>query len=203
MIDDLDRLHEELRKKDEARENSIRKLRQLIRLCGDGIRAMHRGDPSRARECASSAKTLVGQISKNLKEHPELLYSKSVEAALTEYTELIATIELLERRTLPSIAEVDVPIVAYLNGIGDSVGEIRRHILDLLRDGQVREAEEYLEIAESILDELMTFDYPKAILGDLRRKQDVARNLIEKTRGDVTNAVLEKELAERLAKLGG
>ena len=142
-------------------------------------------------------------MSEELSDHPELLFSKSVEAALAEYTELIATIELIERKRLPSMGEIDVPAAAYLNGIGDSIGEIRRHILDLLRDGHVRQAEEYLEIAESILDELMTFDYPKALLGDLRRKQDVARNLIEKTRGDVTNAVLERDLAERLDRLGG
>ena len=203
MIDDFEQIHEELRKKDEARESSIRKLRQVIRLCGDGIRSMHRGDGAKARECASSAKVLIDQVSEELSDHPELLFSKSVEAALAEYTELIATIELIERKRLPSMGEIDVPAAAYLNGIGDSIGEIRRHILDLLRDGHVRQAEEYLEIAESILDELMTFDYPKALLGDLRRKQDVARNLIEKTRGDVTNAVLERDLAERLDRLGG
>ena len=99
---------------------------------------------------------------------------------------------------MPTYREVGVPPVAYLNGVGDAIGEVRRHVLNLLRRQDTREAERYLGVAEEMYDLLMNFDYPRAILGDLRRKQDVARSLLERTRADVTMAVLQKDLSDKL-----
>ncbi len=196
-------LHEKLRAKDGAREASIKTLRLLIRTCGDGIRSLHRGDVGGAREARKRAGQLVDQLEEDLREHPDLYHSGSVNAGLAEYTELVVVLALLGEKRLCGTDEIGVPPVAYLNGLGDAIGEVRRHILNLLRRGEVAEAEEYLEIAENMYDSLMTFDYPRALVGDLRRRQDVARSLLEKTRADVTNAVLEKNLSEKLERLGG
>jgi len=57
--------------------------------------------------------------------------------------------------------------------------------------------ERYLEKMERILDSLMRFDYPTALVA-LKRKQDVARSLIEKTRGEVAVASRSQELADKL-----
>ncbi len=198
LFDDIDRIHEMLREKDQAREVSIKKLRLLIRTCGDGIRCLHRGDSQSADESVKAAQACLAEISQELGKHPDLVTSNSVHAGMAEYVELVVVQKLLTERRIPAIDEVGVPPIAYLNGIGDAIGEVRRHILNLLRHWETEKAEEYLEIAENMYDMLMGFDYPKAIVGGLRRKQDVARSLLEKTRADVTNAVLQKDLSDRL-----
>ncbi len=198
MVVDLGRIREELDEKDQAREASIKKTRILIRTCGDGIRALHRGEGKKVEEAAGQAQSFVTEIRDDLRDHPDILNSSSVRAGFVEYAEFVMVMKLLNEKTIPSISEVDIPPVAYLNGMGDAIGEIRRHILDLLRRGETSEAEEYLVIAQNMYDLLMTFDYPKAIIGGLRRRQDVARSLLERTRADVTNAVLQKNLSDRL-----
>ena len=199
----LDGLHDDLKAKDAAREASIRSLRLLIRTCGDGIRSLHRGDADGARRAKEEASRLVEKLKGDLSDHPDLYHTNFVNAGLTEYAELTVVLELLTEKRLPESGEIGVPAVAYLNGLGDAIGEVRRHILNLLRQEAVAEAEEYLQIAEEIYDGLMTFDYPRALTGDLRRRQDVARSLLERTRADVTSAMLQKNLSDRLESFGG
>jgi translin len=85
--------------------------------------------------------------------------------------------------------EVGVELVNYLGGLGDTTGELRRHILDLIRKGNSNEGEYFLEVIEEIYYLLMLFDYPDAITRGLRRKSDLSRSMLEKTRGDLTNAL--------------
>ncbi len=187
-----------LKQKDQARETSIKRTRALIRACGEGIRHLHRGKRQEAEERARIAGQIAAELRGDLETHPDLLHSNSVESAMAEYAELIVVMKLLTERRMPSFAEIGVSPASYLNGLGDAIGEIRRHILNLLRKRQTRDAEDYLEIAETMYEMLLGFDYPKAIVGDLRRKQDVARSLLERTRADVTNAVLQADFLQRL-----
>jgi len=87
-------------------------------------------------------------------------------------------------------------------GLGDTVGELRRFALENLRRGDTRVAWSYLEKMERILDALMRFDYPTSLVA-LKRKQDIARGLIEKTRGEVAVAARSQELAEKLDAVRG
>ena len=151
-----------------------------------------------ARQGMREGSRIANEVAKDLEKHPDLYHSPMVTSGLTEYAELTMVFKLLTKKKIPDIDEIDVPPAAYLNGMGDAIGEIRRHILDLLRRRQTREAEEYLEIAENMYNFLMGFDYPKALVGDLRRRLDVARSLLEKTRADVTNAVLQEDLSRKL-----
>jgi len=203
LPEDIERIHEILRQKDKARESSIRQLRLLIRTCGDGIRALHRGDLRSAKQSIKEGARIADQVAEDLKKHPDLYHSSMVTAGLTEYAELTMVFKLLTKKRIPDMDEIDVPPAAYLNGMGDAIGEMRRHILDLLRRRQTKEAEEYLEIAENMHNLLMGFDYPKALVGDLRRRLDVARSLLEKTRADVTNAVLQEDLSRKLEAFRG
>ncbi len=200
LLDDIDNIHDMLKRKDLARETSIKKVRILIRTSGDGIRGYHRSDIKAAEKCVKEANQHLTDLFEELSDHPDLLTSNAVKAAMTEFTELMVVRKLLTKMEIPSLKEVGVPPVAYLNGLGDAIGEIRRHILNLLREHETELAEEYLGIAEKMYDALMTFDYPKAIVGSLRRKQDIARSLLEKSRADVTNAVLQSDLSEKLDK---
>jgi len=198
LAESAERIHEILRQKDAARESSIRKLRLLIRTCGDGIKALHRGELSSAEQRIKEAGLITNEVARELGDYPDLYHSSMVMSGLTEYAELVMVFKLFTERTIPDMDEVQVPPAAYLNGMGDAIGEMRRHILDLLRRRQTKEAEEYLDILENMYDLLMGFDYPKAIVGDLRRRLDVARSLLEKTRADVTNAVLQEDLSRKL-----
>lgn len=198
MQESTRKIHEELRKKDRAREASFKEVRLLIRTCGDGIRAIHREDREGVARAIEDAGVHLKNIREELRTHPDLASSNSVTGGLVEYAELRVVFGLIMGDGMLTYEEVGVSPVAYLNGLGDAIGEIRRHVLNLLRRQETAEAERYLDVAEEIYDMIMSFDYPRAILGDLRRKQDVARSLLERTRADVTMAVLQKDLSDRL-----
>ena len=93
------------------------------------------------------------------------------------------------RNEILTPAEVGVELANYLAGLGDVCGELRRHILDLIRSGRAKDGEYFLEVMEEIYYLLMLFDYPDAITRGLRRKSDLARSMLERTRGDLTNAL--------------
>jgi len=128
-----------------------------------------------------------------------------VEHAQQEFAEASILSGLLREEekpeTLPSPEALGIGYAAYLNGLGDVVGELRRHVLDLIRTEALEKAEVFLGIMENIHAVLMDFDYPDAITRGLRRKTDVARSLIEKTRGDLINAVQQKKLETAMREL--
>ena len=139
------------------------------------------------------------------KGHADIYYAGFVEHAQQEYSEVSILRSLLkeegEIKNIPSPDELKVEYAAYLNGLGDVVGELRRHVLDLIRKDSFEKAEIFLGIMENIHAMLMDFDYPDAITKGLRRKTDVSRALIEKTRGDVVNAIGQKKLETAMLNL--
>jgi len=137
-----------------------------------------------------------------LHDHPDLYHTGTVENAMQEACEAFLVHAILEAEGLPSPKELGVTDTAYLLGLGDVVGELRRFSLEHLRQGDIKLASAYLEKMERILDALMRFDYPTALVA-LKRKQDVARSLIEKTRGEVAVAARSQELADKLDAVRG
>ena len=99
---------------------------------------------------------------------------------------------------LPSPTDLDVEDAAYLGGMSDAIGEGRRRLLDLLREGEVDHAERLLGVMEEMFGVLVAMDYPDAITMNLRRATDVSRSLIEKTRGDLSISVVQKDLRDAL-----
>ena len=132
--------------------------------------------------------------------NPELSFTGYVETALQEYSELGIIMRILEKDDVPTPEELNVPSVAYLLGLGDSVGELRRLCLEELKAGKTERADHFLKLMEMISAVLMRFDFPEAIV-PIRRKQDVARSLIEKTRGDVAVATSARRLQEKLEEV--
>ena len=100
--------------------------------------------------------------------------------------------------TVPTPQEIGVGEAPYLNGIGETVGELRRFILDKLRHGQLERCEELLDAMDDIYYVLISMDYPDAITGGLRRTTDVARGLIERTRGEFSIALVQENLEAAL-----
>jgi translin len=207
MISSLDDLAEEISRyfeaKDQAREEALALTRVVIRRCGAAIRSVHRGEFERALELTEKAGEALFRIQDLLADHPDVRYAGFVDGAEQEYAEARIVYAIITGQSTPTPEEIGVEMTGYLGGLGDTTGELRRHVLDLIRQGRPEEGEVYLEAMEEIYHLLMLFDYPDAITKGLRRKGDVARSLLERTRGDLTNAIGQKKLEVQLKELEG
>jgi translin len=111
-----------------------------------------------------------------------------------EYAEARVTQAMVDGSPLPSAAELDVGVAAWLNGLAEAASELRRHLLDRLRQGELDRAESLLGVMEDAYDMLVTIDYPDAITAGLRRTVDALRGVLERSRGDVTTATVQARL---------
>lgn len=182
---------------DSAREEALRLTREVVRLSGDAVKAIHRNDLETAKQRLKSAQQLVEMIRESLKPYPMLYYSGYVQSAHQEFVEATLLLAYREGREFPSPWDLGVPEADYLLGLGDFIGELRRHFLLLLIDGKVEEAEEVYRFMEELYGELMTLEYPKGLV-NIRTKQDQARHILERTLEDLTRAKLNKRLEEKL-----
>ena len=124
-----------------------------------------------------------------------------MEDALKEYVEAHATLAFAEGTHLPTMDELDVGAAVYMNGLAESIGEMRRLVLDLLRGDDFARCESYLEIMDEVYSVLVTLDYPDGVTRGLRRTTDVMRGVIERTRGDITVALRQRKLEGQLEEL--
>ena len=185
---------------DRAREHTLGFSRKILRSSGDAIKAIHRGDWELADSLVAETGGMVRQMNELLSDLPDIYYSGYVGNAQAEYAEVTVLRAVLRGTAIPSPQELKIDNAAYLNGVGDAIGELRRHILDLIRKGRPDESEMYLDVMDEFYTELMSFDYPDAITHGLRKKADVARSLIERTRGDLTNALQVKDLKNAMGQ---
>jgi len=205
MTPSADELAEEisrhLEEKDRAREEALALTRVVVRRSGAAIRSVHRGELDRALDLADRAGEDLAAILNLLKEHPDVRYSGLVDGAEQEYAEARIVYALITEERIPHPREVGVEMTSYLAGLGDAVGELRRHILDLIRLGRPVEGEVHLAAMEEIYHLLMSLDYPDAVTKGMRRKGDVARSLLDRTRGDLTNAIGQRRLEAELKEV--
>ena len=185
---------------DTARERALRLSREMIRHCADSIRAIHRGEFEAARELISNAAALVEESGALLQEHPEVYYTGYMQDALKEYVEANAVLAFIEDRPLPSPEELHVGAAPYLGGLADTVGELRRYILDRLRRDDFSRCEETLAVMDEIYTILVTMDFPDAVTRGLRRSTDMVRGILERTRGDLTVALRQRRLEAMLSE---
>ena len=184
--------------KDRAREEAFRLSREVIRLCSSSIRSVHRNDLASAERLMGEAALGLERIREVLKDHQDVRYAGFVDGAEQEYAEARNVYSITTQHEILTVDEVGVESVNYLAGLGDVTGELRRHILDLIRNERASEGEYFLGIIEEIYYLLMLFDYPDAITRGLRRKSDLARSMLERTRGDLTNALELAKMQESL-----
>ena len=131
-------------------------------------------------------------------DHPDILSAGYTRDALKELAEAHITRALMYDEPLPTPEELDVDDAPWLNGLGEAVGEMRRHALDLIRRGDVDEAERVLNVMQEVYAVLSTIDFPSAITGNLRRTNDMVRGVTERTRGDLTTAVRQEQMKQAL-----
>lgn len=177
-----------------ARERALPKSRTAIRYCANSIRAAHRQEFSAAADLRAQAAALLAEMAVDLQDHPDIFYAGFVQDAQKEYAEAAAFAALVEQQALPLPGELSIGYAPYLNGLGEAIGELRRYLLDQLRRGHVEQCETYLQDMDEIYAMLTLIDFPDAITQGLRRTTDMARNILEKTRGDLTVAVSQAQL---------
>lgn len=182
----------------EARELSLPLHRKSIHECSLAIRAVHRGEFVEAMQHIDKSSAILGQLKELLSPFPEVFYAGFVQDAQKEFAEASITYGIVTKGNFPSAQELAIDNAPYLNGMAEAVGELRRHVLDLIRQGRFDEGEKMLDMMDDIFYVLTGIDYPDAITRGLRRSTDLARSCLEKTRGDLavnrTHYSLENEI---------
>jgi len=173
--------------------------REVVRHCGNAIRAIHRQEFDQAKGLLKSARSRLSEVEPAVSGYGELSYAGFFRDAQKEFAEASITLALVTGNPLPEPDELGVDAVAYLNGMGEAVGELRRYLLDSMRRGDLSRGEELLSAMDDIYNTLVTMDFPDAITGGLRRTTDMVRGVLEKTRSDLTLAMGQKGLADKLA----
>jgi len=184
--------------KNAARDLALQRSRTLIRHCATAIRAAHRDERDLAQEHLQQAQEIKEALRKELEPYPDLYHAGYTQDALKEYAEASIVFALLSGEALPDPDDLEVEYAAYLGGLGEAAGELRRRTLDILRHDRSAEAERLLEMMDEIYGLLVTVDFPDAITGKLRRLTDVVRGIVERTRGDLTTSLQQGELKSAL-----
>lgn len=198
LSDLADALRSEFDAASEARERGLALSRTAIRSCGNAIRAMHRYETDKASQLVSDAQTQLDEARDALRPHPALLHAGFVHDAQKELAEARITFALVNGEPLPTPDESRIPAAAFAKGMAEAIGELRRHILDLLRHGELKRCEDLLGAMDDMYYVLVSMDYPDGITFGLRRLTDVARGIIERTRGDFTSSSIQRQLRDAL-----
>jgi translin len=198
-----DRIRVNFDAKDTAREKAFALSRDMIRNSANAIRAVHRGEFAEARKLIAATARMSAEAAKALKPAPDIYYAGFLQDAQKEYAEACITLALVHGEAIPDPDDLKVDYPAYLLGLSEAVGEMRRHVLDEMRKAEPSWGEELLTAMDDIYYLLVSFDYPSAVSGNLKRATDVTRSIIEKTRGDLTNALRQERLEQAMKRLEG
>ena len=204
LTGNLESIAEQIRQdfsaKDAAREKMLPLCRDAIRCCSQAIRAVHRQEFDQAAELLKSARNLLIESERAVTTYNELNNTGFVRDAQKEFAEGSIVLALVTGKQLPDPGQLGIDAAAYLNGLGEAVGELRRYLLDGMRQGDLSRSEELLLTMDDIYSVLVTMDFPDAITGGLRRTTDMVRGVLERTRSDLTLAIRQKDLENRLEK---
>lgn len=202
ISDELNRIADEIRTEfdetDRAREKTLETSREIIRNCAHAIRAVHREEFEEAERQIAETSNLIQRLKNELGPHQNLWFTGFAQDALKEFVEALTTSALVRGLPLPLPREVGLGGGPYVNGLAETVGELRRHILDNIRKGETEKSVRLLDDMDEIYHMLMTLDYPDAVTQGLRKRSDSVRGIIERTRGDLTFAIRQHVLAQSL-----
>jgi translin len=189
-----ERIRENLLAKNAARDRAVNLSRELIRYCSLAIRASHRDEWDEADRLLGEARRAADELVTVVQPYPDLCFSGYTQDALKELAEAHIALAIAQNKTVPAPEEIGVEYAAYLNGLAEAAGELRRRVLDEIRGGHSQEAERLLAAMDEIYDVLVMMDFPEAITGGLRRNTDMVRGVLERTRSDLTVSFRESEL---------
>ena len=177
--------------------------RLTIRAAGSAIRAVHRRQPERAAELLAGCEEALRRAQEAVEPFPMVAYAGFLHDAEKEYAEAVLTTALVEGADLPDHRALGVGLPAWCNGLAEAASELRRHLLDRLRNGEQVVAEDLLASMEDVYELLVGVDYPDAVTAGLRRSADALRAVLERTRSDVTTTVMQSRLQAALEHRAG
>jgi translin len=193
-------IRQEIEADDQVREKSLPLARSAVRKCSESIKLAHRGEYESARKSLEEANDMITKTRVEIDKSIYLSKSRILDTAYQELAEAANVLSILEKDSLTPPSVFDIPSRAYLTGLADTIGEIRRAMLEKLRNDDIARATQFLSVMEEIFEVLNGFDFPNALVPDLRRKCDVARGIIERTRGDLTTAVRQDRLINEIGR---
>jgi len=191
-------IRKELKEKEKVREKAREDMRRATSLSKQAILLLHQKRFKEAKQLTAKAKEIISRLNYISMEYPNIIYSGLFNAALQEYSEANIFLKLIEKSKFITPKEINVPSVDYVLGLADVIGEYRRLALDALREGDVEKSEKCLQAMDEIYTELMAMDEAYMLVSGLRRKCDIARRIIETTRGDITQEVRRSSLEKKL-----
>lgn len=181
---------EEMDRANAARETALPACRRVIRAAGSSIRAVHRLEPETATKLADESENELRQAQRAVADFPNVANAGFLHDAEKEYVEARAVAALIAGEAVPGARELEVGGAAWMRGLAEAASELRRHLLDRLREGNLQRSQELLATMDTVYDALVVVDYPDALTGGLRRTLDQLRAVLERCRGDVTTAVV-------------
>jgi translin len=196
----LQEVKNELLQKNKIREETQESMRRATSLSKQAILLIHQKKYGEAEKFVADAKDKISSLQALSKDYPEIIYGGMFSAALQEYSEACIFLMLVKESRFVTPAEINVPSTDYVLGLADVIGEYRRLALDNLREGEVKKGEECLEIMDQVFIQLLALDEAYMLVPGLRHKSDIARRIIETTRGDVTLEIRRKSLEDQLKK---
>jgi translin len=189
-----------------AREQALPACRRAIRAAGSSIRAVHRLDVAAAAALAAESEAAVRDAQRALVPFPALTHAGFLHDAEKEYVEARAVAALVAGEPVPGPGPgphgLAVSPTAWMRGVAEAASELRRHLLDRLREGDLERGEALLAAMDDVYDALVTVDYPDALTNGLRRTLDALRAVLERSRGDVTTTVLQTRLQRAIESPG-
>lgn len=194
-------IHQDFEQRTTARDKALSQARTLTRACAHAIRATHRNEDMNAQSHLTEASKLAHALRVDLVDYPDLYYAGYTQDALKEYAEAQLVYALVHGVEPPSCADLNLESATYLKGLAECAGELRRRCLDMLLNDKPDEAQRLLDLMDEIYAILVTMDYPDAITGGLRRLTDVARGIVERTRGDLTLSLRQERLEHNIRRL--
>ena len=189
----VDKIEKNIDSKDKIREKALRSSRDIIINCRKAIQKIHQKKMKEAKVNIKQASDNISKLYKLTEGHPELYHAGFVENAAQELVEASCLFNIMNGKELPDPDELQTTYSSYLMGLCDVIGELRRKILDTIMKGDFNQSYYFLEIMENIYDAILRFDYPSSLV-PTKRKQDISRSLIEKTRGELAVASCEQRI---------
>ncbi len=198
----VDKIEKSIDDKELIREKALRSSRDIIINCRKAIQCIHQNKNEDAKKNIKTASTKLGELYNITKNYPDLYHAGFVENAAQELVEAHCFYNIMHGKDLPDPDKMQTTYSSYLMGLCDLVGELRRTVLDSIRSGQQKNADEYLTMMEEIYDVIIRFDYPSGLV-PIKKKQDMVRGLVEKTRGELAVASCEKRIEYRTDEFKG
>jgi len=198
----VDKIEKTIDDKDKIREKALRSSREIIINCRKSIQQIHQNKLGDALDNIKKATNKIQELYNLTKNHPDLYHAGFVENAAQELVEANCFYNIMIGKDLPDPDEIKTTYSSYLMGLCDLVGELRRTSLDSIRKGKAKKADNYLEMMEEIYNVIIRFDYPAGLV-PIKKKQDMVRGLIEKTRGELAVASCERRIEYRTDEFKG